>query len=321
MYYSPQGYWTGKDAIKKLAEASGASISETTKWLQKQAIWQIYLPSPKYIPRPSFDELKPNAVHQGDTLYLPHDTVGKKTYKYCLTVVDVASRYKEAEPLTDKSAAEVARAFEGIYKRGPLTWPNLLQVDAGKEFMGVAQKMFNKNHVQVRRGIVGNHRSQGIVERFNKYLAERLFKPQYGQEFLLKPGERCTTWVQSLPKVVESINNEVTRLTGLKPNDAIKKSEVPATLPAAPIKSKSDEKVLESDVLVRYLYAAGELEGGTHKRATDPIWSLTIHTISTIAHEDGKPVLYYLDDKAPKRCFVREELQVIPPDTQLPPPA
>jgi len=38
-----------------------------------------------------------------------------------LTIVDVASRYKKAEPLTSKDSREVAKAFQLIYKRGPLT--------------------------------------------------------------------------------------------------------------------------------------------------------------------------------------------------------
>ena len=33
---------------------------------------------------------------------------------------------------------------------------------------------------------------------------------------------------------------------------------------------------------------------------------------------EGQPVLYYLYD-GPKRSFVREELQVVPEDTELPP--
>ena len=35
----------------------------------------------------------------------------------------------------------------------------------------------------------------------------------------------------------------------------------------------------------------------------------------------GEPVLYYLDSasQGPSRGFVREELLVVPPDTQLPP--
>ena len=63
----------------------------------------------------------PNSVHQDDLLFLPHDKLprGRKVYKYALTVVDVASRYKEAEPLTSKDSAEVAKAFQPIYRHSP----------------------------------------------------------------------------------------------------------------------------------------------------------------------------------------------------------
>ena len=44
----------------------------------------------------SFDVAVPNKVHQADLLFLPHDRVRRKTFRYALTVVDVASRYKEA---------------------------------------------------------------------------------------------------------------------------------------------------------------------------------------------------------------------------------
>jgi len=44
---------------------------------------------------------------------MPHDKLprGHKVFKYALTVIDVASRYKEAEPLTSKNSDEVAKAF------------------------------------------------------------------------------------------------------------------------------------------------------------------------------------------------------------------
>ena len=63
-------------------------------------------PGPHYIPRPKFDVSTPNSVHQADLLFLPHDKLprGKKVYKYALTVVDVASRYKAAEALTSKES-------------------------------------------------------------------------------------------------------------------------------------------------------------------------------------------------------------------------
>ena len=97
--------------------------------------------------RPKFDVPTPNKVHQADLLFLPHEKLprGCKVFKYALTVVDVASRYKEAEPLTSKNSDEVALAFKRIYKRSPLKWPELLQVDPGREFMGAVTKEM-ENH-------------------------------------------------------------------------------------------------------------------------------------------------------------------------------
>ena len=107
IYYSPKGYWRGFSAIKRLSAAANVFEEEAKNWLKKQAIWQIYLPAPKYIPRPKFDIRIPNEVHQADLLFLPNyrPARGKKLYKYALTVVHVASRYKEAEPLSTKESA------------------------------------------------------------------------------------------------------------------------------------------------------------------------------------------------------------------------
>ena len=318
LYYSPRGYWKGQAAIKHLAAAAKVSADVVHSWLKKQAIWQIYLPAPprKRVPRPKFDVATPNEVHQADLLYLPHDRVAKRTYKYALTVVDVASRFKEAEPLTSKGAAEVAEALSRIYKRSPLKWPKLLQVDPGKEFMGAVSQLLAKHGVSVRRGRVDVHRDQGIVERFNRTLAERLFEHQYAQEMLSE--QRSSEWVARLPAVVAALNGEVTRLIGKRPSDAIRRKAVSAR-PAAPARHRPigfKEQKLPPEVGVRYLYQPGELEGG-RRRATDPTWSLTVHRVERTVTKSDDPVVYYLD--GPSRSFVREELQVVPPDTQSPP--
>ena len=101
--------------ISKLADEAKVSENEARKWLEKQALWQIYLPASKYIPRPHWRVDKPNKIHQADLLFLPHDTYRKKTYKYALVVIDIALRYKDAEALTSKESSEVAKAFEKIY--------------------------------------------------------------------------------------------------------------------------------------------------------------------------------------------------------------
>ena len=88
----------------------------------------------------------------------------------------------------------------------------------------------------------------------------------------LPEGQRSTEWVKRLPAVVSALNNEVTRLTGKKPAEAIKektlfaKPSIPYLRPVG-----KNENMLPSGVSVRYLYKPGELEGGG-KRATDPIW-------------------------------------------------
>ena len=322
IYYSPKGYWRGFSAIKRLSAAAKVSAEEAKNWLKKQAICQIYLPAPKYIPRPTFDVRIPNEVHQADLLFLPHDRRGRKTYKYALTVVDVASRYKEAEPLSTKESAEVATAFSTIYNRSQLKWPKLLQVDPGREFMGAVNKLMKSKNVQIRRGEKALHRSQAIVERFNRTLAEKLFGHQYAQEILLESrgsNARSREWVARLPQVINSLNKESTRLTGKTPLEAIKLPEVKH------LSSKSrPERLLPRGVKVRYLYQPGELEGGERRRATDPIWSLDFYEIRQVfKSNNNSPIVYYLHDSnsspTPKRGFVREELLVIPDDTQLPP--
>ena len=319
IYYSPKGYWKGIAAIKKLTSAAGVSEDVAKDWLKKQAIWQIFLPAPRRIPHPKFDVPTPNEVHQADLLFLPHDRVGRKTFRYALTIVDVASRYKEAEPLTNKTATEVADALSRIYKRGPLKWPKLLQVDPGREFMGAVSQLLAEHKTEVRRGRVDVHRDQGIVERWNRTLAERLFGYQYAQEMRLPAGERSTEWVQRLPAVVRALNGEVTRLTGRRPLDAIKIRSVAqrpsSVVPGRPVGLQ--EQKLPSGVGVRYLYQPGELEGG-RRRATDPVWSLRVYRLGRSTTKPDQPVLYYLLD-GPARSFVREELLPVPADTQLPP--
>jgi len=136
-------------------------------------------------------------------------------------------------------------------------------------------------------------------------------------EILLHESKRSTTWVKRLPEVVSALNNEVTSLIGKKAAVAIKEKSVsarPSTPYTRPVGKR--KKILPSLFQVRYLYQAGELEGGV-KRAMDPIWSLKVYSIERSFSKPDQPVLYYLRD-GPKRGFVREELLFVPRNTTLP---
>ena len=295
IYYSPKGFWKGLPAVEKLSKEAKASKKKALEFLKRQAVWQIYLPPPKKIIRPRFDVSAENEVHQAGLLFLPYDTVKvgriNKTYKYALTLVDLGTRYKEAEPLTSKDSKEVAMAFEKIYKRH-LKYPKLLQVDPGREFMGAVTQLMAKHNVRIRRGQPEIHRHQGVVERFNRTLAERLFGYQYAKE-LENPHKRDREWVKRLPEVLKALNAETK-----KPHPIVTRQAGDPICPTAN---------------VRYLYQPGGLEGGK-KRATDPIWSVDIHKIDYNIVTQGIRV-YYLNAPAPKRGFVKEELLIVPADT------
>ena len=318
IYYSPGGYWKGYSAFSKLADAAGVSENEAKDWLKKQALWQIYLPSPRYIPRPHWTVEKPNEIHQADLLFLPHDTVRRK-FKYALVVIDVASRYKDAEPLTSKESSEVAKSFEKIYSR-KLKWPARIIIDPGKEFTGHVTSLMKKHNVIIQRSEAGNHRAQAFVERANRTLSERLFSFQYGKEMSSDDNERSREWVERLPAVLKSMNNEVTRLTGKEPQEVLKSKRISINAPKYKYNRPVgfDEVRLSPFAKLRYLFAPGEYEGGEKRRATDPVWSLEIFELFHSKVSPDQPVMYYLPG-GPKRSFVREELQVVPEDTELPP--
>ena len=96
----------------------------------------------------------------------------------------------------------MSSTFQKIYKRWPLKWPQFLQVDPGREFVGVVTKEIEKHASNIRGGRVVIHRDQVIVERLNRILAARLFRHQYAGEMRLSVSQRSSEWVVRLPDVV-----------------------------------------------------------------------------------------------------------------------
>ena len=159
-----------------------------------------------------------------------------------------------------KNAKEVAQGFQWIYT--PLTYPKTLIIDDGKEFYGDVTKLMEKHDVMIQHGDPSQHRSQGIVERFNRTLADKLFSYQYHKE-LEDPSKSNREWVSRLQNVVSVLNNEKTRLIRMKPVNAIKQTLVEQGF-SQPV-TDYEEKLLDVGTKVRYLYEPGELEGYQYK--------------------------------------------------------
>ena len=107
-----------------------------------------------------------------------------------------------------------------------------------------------KHDVIIQCGDPSQHCLEGIVERFNRTLADRLFSYQYHKE-LEDLSKRNIKWVSRLQNVVSTLNNEKTRLTGMKPIDAIKQILVEQGF-SQPVKQYKEE-LLHAGAKVRYL--------------------------------------------------------------------
>ena len=99
IYYAPGGF-RGITALHSRLPKGAASKERVRRWLSSQKVGRYMQTQPPKEVFAHFTEDRPNAIHQADLLFLPHDRVGRKTYKYALTLVDAASRYKAAMPLT-----------------------------------------------------------------------------------------------------------------------------------------------------------------------------------------------------------------------------
>ena len=61
-----------------------------------------------------------------------------------------------------------------------------------------------KHDVMIQYGDPSQHRSQGIVERFNRMLADRQFSYQYHKE-LEDPSKSNREWVSRMHNVVSAL--------------------------------------------------------------------------------------------------------------------
>jgi len=312
IYYQPKHLWTGRKAIKLLQKESGEPSKVVKTWLAKQAFWQIHLPRPKKIKYAHFFVTQPNKIHQADLLYLPHDKVYQNTYKYTLNVIDISSGYIASRPLKTKKASEVAEMFKDIYRKGPLRFPDELHVDSGTEFKGDVLKLMKEHNVPVKSAVTKYHHNfTAFVENFNKQLAVKLFKPQDAQE--LRSGKDSKIWVKNLQMFVSKLNSTKLERVGMTPAKAVKLNSVELkTKPYEP------EDISPTDGLYRYLLEPGEENSDSKRRATDNVWSRETFRLDHIIENPGQRVLYYLEG-GPKRAFVREELMLIPEDSQVPP--
>ena len=183
-----------------------------------------------------------------------------------------------------QQAKDIADIITNVYKVGPLTYPKIFQCDSGNEFKAEVTKMLEKHRVTIQCATMKYECTHtGFLEALNKILVEQLFKVQDTQE-LNDPEKVSSTWVKHLYLV----------------------------------ENYPQEDALPEDGLYRYLLQPSKEHDDQCKRAMDRILPEKTYRSREIVEDSGNQVTYYLKD-GPGRAFVKEELMLVPKDTELPP--
>ena len=83
---------------------------------------------------------------------MPHNLFEANTYKYILTGIDVAPRYKVVKPLRTRKSSDVSFVLEAIYKKGGVfKYPKAFQCNNGSEFKNEVKKLVEKHSLDIRR--------------------------------------------------------------------------------------------------------------------------------------------------------------------------
>jgi len=101
--------------------------------------------------------------------------------------------------------------LEDIYNNKKSSSYKTFSTDGGSEFKGLVKKLLKEYHINVYTAHPGDHRRQGIIERFNRTLLSKIKKYFKFTDTL--------NWVDSLEDFIENYNNTEHSFLQAKPID------------------------------------------------------------------------------------------------------
>ena len=155
-----------------------------------------------------FTNLPPYPFHTIHVDFVGPIYKSSKGNQYILTVKDAFSRWVEAFPLKEATAANAAKCLEeNIFPRFGL--PVKIHSDCGSQFTSAFwQEMGKQLHMKITVTTPYNPKSNGCVERFHRDLSKMLAAVNEGGE---------ADWEDGLPAALMAIRSAKSNTTGLTP--------------------------------------------------------------------------------------------------------
>ena len=209
-YESPKRLY---DSVKKEGKYR-LSHSQIKRWLQKQNSYSINKTAKRNFQRSrvivsgiddQFDADLASFVLYSDD----HDG-----YKYLLVVIDIFSRHAWIEPIKDKTANEIVKAFNKIISEGRI--PHRLRTDGATDFTSKKFQDYVKSKKIIHFTTYGVKQAN-YVERFIKTIKSKI------NRYIVQ--KNTPRYIDVLPKSVKSYNN--TWHSGIQaiPSQVTKKNE------------------------------------------------------------------------------------------------
>lgn len=212
-----------------LKDEAGKPITQArvSTWLKTQESSVVHKPAPRQKEWLPYEAKELNEYQQMDIVVMmrtdPEEDMSypnDKGKKYWLQVIDIYTRYAEAEPMVHKSAEATLAALKKIYARSPLKPPKYMQSDEGGEYLGVVAPYLKANGlVWHRQGVPGVHESTALVDRVIQTFKQRLGR-WMSTERELRPTVR-PNWPAYLPNLVRAYNTAHHETMGHSPQDVI----------------------------------------------------------------------------------------------------
>lgn len=178
VYYNPAhpGSLGGVDRLQRGVQDETGKKVKTDKvkdFLAEQDAYTLHKPARIHFTRNRVFVPRPLNQFQADLCDMRALAEHNDGFNYILTVIDVFSKRAYARALKKKTAGEVVRAFESVFRDGGI--PKKLQTDSGKEFFNKSFEGLMKKHGIVHFATASDLKAS-VVERFNRTLKTRMWR-------------------------------------------------------------------------------------------------------------------------------------------------
>lgn len=231
LYFNPETGYLGTMKLYSIVDKyySGITRSDVASFLFKNEAHAQH----KRPPRETLKPLRPSApnkIWQVDLIDMSSMARYNNRHNWCLTCIDLFTKYAFVQPMTTKHAPNSTAAIQAIFDISD-THPSALQTDNGGEFKAEFDELLRTNGIKHVFTSAYLPQSNGQVENFNKTI-----KTMLSRYFTANNTKR---WIDVIDKLCQSYNTSKQYTTGRSPYDAWHNQSVEAN---AEVKRRINER-------------------------------------------------------------------------------